>query len=150
MKTVLLILRVIFGGLFIFAAVLKLRDPQTFFDAIMAFKILPAHLARLATFALPWTELLAGAALIVGYQTRSAAALLSTMLVAFLLGILSAIQRDLDLTCACFGKLEVPCKGPVGMCHVVRNAVLIAMGLTIAAFGAGKCAVEGRRPAKGA
>ena len=160
MKTLLLILRLILGGLFIFAASVKLSDPQGFFDSIHAFK-LPAyfsqnlglhmgdaaHLERLATFAVPWLELLAGLALVFGYCTRGAALVLSALLVFFLFGIYTVLARKMDVTCGCFGKFEIPCQGAIGWCHVGRNTVLLAFGLTILSGGSGRFALEGVKKA---
>lgn len=160
MKNVLLILRLGLGGLFVFAASVKLSDPQGFFDSVHAFK-LPAyfsdnlglrmgdasHLERLATFAVPWLELIAGLALIFGYCTRGAALVLSSLLAFFLFGIFTVLQRKLDVTCGCFGKFEVPCRGPIGMCHVGRNFVLLTFGLTILMGGPGRLALDLRTKA---
>lgn len=141
----LLAVRLVLGGLFVFAAVVKLSNPQGFADAILAFKTgLPKHLAQLATFALPWCELLAGLCLIVGLWARSAAGLIAVMLVAFLGGIVSVMVRGLDVECGCFGKFEIPCTGGVGVCHLVRNVVLLAMAVAIAWRGAGRMALDNR------
>ncbi len=141
----LLVLRLVLGGLFVFAAVVKLSNPQGFADAILAFKTgLPKHLAHLATFALPWCELFAGLCLIAGMWTRSAAGLIALMLVAFLGGIASVMVRRLDVTCGCFGDFEIPCTGAVGACHLARNLVLLAMALMIARLGAGRGALDDR------
>lgn len=158
MNTFLLFARLILGGLFIFAASVKLSDPQGFFDSVHAFKLpayfsqslglnmsSTAHLERLATFVVPWLELLAGLALVVGYCTRGAALVLAALLVFFLFGIYTVLARKMDVTCGCFGKFEIPCQGPIGWCHVGRNSVLLAFGLTILFAGSGRFALEGFR-----
>ncbi len=156
MPNVLLILRVVLGGLFVFAASVKLSDPQGFFDSVHAFR-LPAyltqnlglnmgdvtHLERLATFVVPWLELVAGLALIAGYAARGAALVLSALLVFFLFGIYTVLARQMDVTCGCFGKFEIPCRGAIGWCHVVRNSVLLTFGLVILFGGAGRWSLEG-------
>lgn len=138
-----LLLRVLLGALFIFAAFMKLRDPQQFAFAVSAFKILPDHLVILATFVVPWTELIAGTALVLGFWTRSAAVLLALLLGVFLAGIGLVLYRHMDnVNCSCFGKFEVPCKGPIGWCHVVRNSVLILLALTTCALAPGPLAID--------
>lgn len=144
----LTIVRLAVGGLFVFAAYNKLADPQGFVDSIKAFKILPAHLTILAAYVVPWIEMLAGAALIVGLWSRSAALVIALMLVAFIAGISSVIYRGLDVKCGCFGKFEIPCTGPVGMCHIARNSVLLLLTLAALTWGPGRFAIDARAATK--
>jgi len=137
------VLRVALGGLFVFAAMMKLAELQQFAFAVKAFAILPDHLSHLAAFVVPWIELIAGIGLLLGLWTRPAALVIGAMLAAFIAGIVSVIVRDLDVTCSCFGKFEVPCTGPVGLCHVIRNLVLLALSLGVMWYGPGRMAVDG-------
>lgn len=139
-----LVLRVFLGGLFIFAAGMKLRDPQVFVQAVMAFKILPDHLAVLATFAVPWVEMIAGVLLVLGLWTRAAALVVSVLLVMFIAGMGHILMQGEKVHCSCFGKFEWPCDGPVGPCQLVRNGVLLLVSLTLMFLGPGRLAVEGR------
>lgn len=136
--------RVILGGLFVFAGVLKLMNPQLFQQSIAAFKVpgLPGHLEILLTFVVPWCEITAGAALLLGVWTRSAALMLSTLLLGFISLIASVLIRGMDVKCGCFGKFEIPCTGPVGPCHLIRNSVLLALGLVVVFFGPGPLAID--------
>lgn len=134
--------RLVLGGLFLFAAYVKLGDPQQFAFSVHAFKILPEHLSILATFAIPWVEIVLGACLVLGCWTRAASILLFLLIAGFLGGIISVIVRKMDVTCGCFGKFEIPCTGPIGICHVVRNTVLLAGAAYIALAGPGPVAVD--------
>ena len=140
-----LVFRVILGALFIFAAVMKLSSPASFALAIAAFKIIPEHadhVTKLAAYAVPWIELVCGVCLILGLWARSAALVLCLMLVAFIAMILSTMARGMDVSCSCFGKFELPCTGPVGWCHIVRNAVLLAVAAFVLRKGPGSLAVD--------
>lgn len=138
-----LVSRVILGGLFILAGVLKLQNPLHFKQAILAFKITtPEHLTTLATFALPWTELLAGVLLVLGWWARPAAGVLALMLAAFIAAMASVMLRGIDTHCSCFGKLEFPCGSSVGWCQIIRNSVLLAFAAVVLARGAGSLAIE--------
>jgi uncharacterized membrane protein YphA (DoxX/SURF4 family) len=137
---IVLVARVFLGALFIFAAVMKLSNPQSFAEAINAFKILPDHLVVLATFVVPWIEAVLGVALILGLWTRSAALVLSLLLVAFIAALVSVLDKG--ITCSCFGKFEIPCSGPVGWCHVIRNTVLLALAALVVAKGPGSLAID--------
>jgi putative oxidoreductase len=142
-----LVLRVVLAGLFILAGVLKLSDSQSFANAVLAFKIIPVpsgdRLVVLTTYIVPWTELIAGTCLLLGLWARASALVISLMLVVFIGGILSVMLRpDVDATCGCFGKLEFPCGNKVGACQLVRDVVMLAMGLFLVAKGPGALAID--------
>jgi uncharacterized membrane protein YphA (DoxX/SURF4 family) len=141
---ILLLLRLFLGGMFIFAATVKLNDPQGFSESVKAFKILPDHLAQLATFAVPWIEALCGVALVLGLWSRASALVIALLLAAFIAGIASVLSRGLSVSCGCFGKLQPFCSGPLGMCNIIQNAVLMVIGLLVAAFGGGLISLDRR------
>lgn len=145
-----LVCRVILGGLFILAGTMKLMKPQGFADSIMGFKMLnpdtQGHLIITMAYVIPWTEVIAGTLLVIGLWARASAAIIVSMLLAFIGGVVSVILRDIDTKCSCFGELEWPCTGGVGWCQVVRNTVMIAMAAPIFRWGAGSLAVD--RPSK--
>jgi uncharacterized membrane protein YphA (DoxX/SURF4 family) len=137
--------RLILGGLFVFAAWMKLSNPQAFADSVLAFKIIPEkaeHLSTLTTFVVPWIEMIAGVMLIVGLWARAAALVLSLMLVVFIVGIASVLYRHMDVSCGCFGKFEWPCRGNLGYCQIGRDVAMLAMGLIVVARGPGPLAID--------
>ncbi|HLP85259.1 MAG TPA: DoxX family protein [Phycisphaerales bacterium] len=146
-----LICRVLLGGLFIFAGILKLGKPQGFADAIMGFKMFDvdahSHIIVTLTYVIPWTEIVAGTFLVLGLWARASAAVIVSMLTAFIVGVISVIVRGIDTKCSCFGELEWPCTGGVGWCQVVRNCVMIAMAIPVFFYGGGSLAV-GKRSAE--
>lgn len=130
----LLVVRVALGAMFVFAAWMKLKNPQAFADSVLAFKIFGQadHLVVLTTFVVPWLEMICGVLLLLGLWSRAAALSLFVQLLIFTGGIISVLYRKLDVSCGCFGEYEWPCKGPVSICHVGRNTVLLlAMGLLV-------------------
>jgi len=140
-----LVTRVALGGLFIFAGVNKLLNPQHFLQAIDAFKIIPKeadHLSVVGAFTVPWIEILAGAMLVLGWWARASALVIGSLLLVFLGAIISVLARDLSVSCSCFGKFEIPCTGPIGVCHIVRNAVLLALAIIVIAWGPGPLALD--------
>ncbi len=162
LRLLALVCRVTIGGLFVLAALAKLMPagkhdiagrvvetvgPQQFFFSIRAFEILPDHLARLGTFAIPWTEGLAGLFLIFGLWTRAAAWMLSAALGAFIAAIISALQRDLSVSCGCFGSFKLFCGDVLGWCNVWQDAVMLALALVPALFGPGFLAIDNVRRA---
>lgn len=151
----LLLVRVVLGVLFIFAAWMKLKNPQAFADSVLAFKIFGRadHLVVLTTFVVPWLEVICGALLVLGLWSRAAGIALGAQLLIFTGGIISVLVRKLDVTCGCFGEYEWPCTGAVSMCHVGRNAVLLLAAGLLAWRGGGVAGLDGllwRRPSRGA
>lgn len=124
------------AGLFLLAAYNKLigpNGPQLFMASVQAFKLpLGDALTRFATSATPWVELIAAVLLLRGVWSRAAATVLSLLLVLFIALIISALVRGLNVECGCFGKLSPFCKGPLGMCNLIQNGIMLAAGLLIA------------------
>jgi uncharacterized membrane protein YphA (DoxX/SURF4 family) len=128
-------IRLLIGSLFLWASWAKIHPangPQLFATAIVAYKIdFPNHLITLATFAVPWTEALAAALLILGLWTRAAAAVIASMLLLFIGLGLSALSRHLNINCGCFGDGTLLCKGGLGWCHIGENSLLTALTLFV-------------------
>lgn len=137
----LLLARVVVAAVMVLAGIVKISDPQQFAFSVKAFKILPDHLAVLATFVFPWLEVLCGVLMLLGLWTRAAALVAALQLAAFIGAILSVLARDMSVTCGCFGKYDLVCSGPLGWCNVAQNAVLLALALLVVARGAGRLAV---------
>lgn len=151
-RFLLLVLRVVTGGLFLWAATMKLRDPLEFYFSIKGFKLLPEHILDPLAFVVPWTEIVCGVALVVGAWSRSAALVIGGMLVVFMGAILSVILReDVHVECGCFGDFTLMCPpGAVGWCNIGQNAVLLAIALPVMIWGGGMLSVDralGGRPA---
>ncbi len=91
------------AGIFIYAAIDKIRDPLQFADSVAAFGILPAVFISLLALCLPPFEILCGL-LMLGPRTRRIGALAITLLSAiFFTALASALFRGLTLNCGCFG-----------------------------------------------
>lgn len=94
--------RLALGGIFIYASLDKIAHPRAFAGIVANYAILPDWLVTLPALALPWLELLAGLLLVAGIWTRSAAALLSLLLLAFILALAINALRGIDMSCGCF------------------------------------------------
>jgi uncharacterized membrane protein YphA (DoxX/SURF4 family) len=102
-KIIVLLLRVIVGGIFICAGVLKVIDPTQFAKDVDNYRMLPFAASAAVALYLPWLEIIAGAALGTGVWHRGASLVIGAMLLAFLIALGSAWARGLDITCGCFG-----------------------------------------------
>lgn len=157
LPSICVVLRLALGGLFLVAAYNKLfilNGPQLFSTSIQAFKVFDPqsqeHLIQLATFVTPWIELVASIALIIGFWTRAAAGILGALLIGFIILIASALLRDLNVSCGCFGKISPFCPEKIGACNIVQNSIMLLAAMVIIACRRHVLAVDQlfRRPGK--
>lgn len=143
--SLLLAARVLIGGLMVYSGCAKLSDPQFFGFALRAFRLgFDESVIVYAAYALPWTEVVAGALTLVGLWTRAASTILVVLFLAFVAGISSLLVRDLHVACPCFGKLKLVCDGAMGWCHITRNLVCVAISLPLVLMGGGRVSVDDR------
>jgi uncharacterized membrane protein YphA (DoxX/SURF4 family) len=102
-RYVLFAFRVIVGGLFIWAGVLKIADPIDFAANIQNYRITSHDLSFLVALILPWLEVLCGLFLIAGVLKRASSFLISLMLAGFIILVLVTVLRGIDVDCGCFG-----------------------------------------------
>lgn len=95
--------RLVVGGVWIAAGVLKLPDPAVGVRAVRAFQLLPEAIVPAVGYGLPILEIVVGVLLIVGLGTRVAAAVSALLQLAFIFGISAAWIRGLEIECGCFG-----------------------------------------------
>ena len=93
----------IFGGVFIFSGLVKVRDPQLFLMQIRGFHLLGDPYAAWVALGLPWLEIFCGIAVVIGFLRRGGLILLGTALVVFIIVLAIAWGRGLDIECGCFG-----------------------------------------------
>ena len=109
MNVLNLLLRLAFGGFFVYAAATKLFGPLglvSFTDDIRTFHILPDPWVGWLAMTLPWFEIFCGIAVIIGPLRQGALVLLNLCLVVFLVALISAWVRGLDVSCGCFGHAD--------------------------------------------
>jgi uncharacterized membrane protein YphA (DoxX/SURF4 family) len=98
-----LLLRLVVGGVWIFAAALKLPDPARSVAAVRAYQLLPSSVVPTVGQLLPVVEVVVGVMLVIGLLTRGAAVISSVLFVAFIIGIASVWARGINIDCGCFG-----------------------------------------------
>ena len=122
-----LLTRVFLGLLFVVSSLEKIVDPASFAHSISNYKLLPPWLPMTAATILPWLELFCGFALLSGIFIRGSALLVSAMLIAFTLAVISGLLRGLDISCGCF--TQDPAAGKIGWMKVLQNSSLIVLSL---------------------
>ena len=74
------------GAVFVAAAIPKILDPPAFAHMIYNYRLVPGGLVNALALVMPWIELLAGLALVLGVWRREAALVAGALLVVFLGG----------------------------------------------------------------
>lgn len=100
-------LRVILGAVFIWAGTMKVLDVDSFVETVGYFKISPFDVEpwdMWLGYMLPVFEVLVGSALILGVLLRGAMVSVLLLLAGFLVAVISAHSRGLNIECGCFGK----------------------------------------------
>jgi peroxiredoxin len=128
-QLVVLLVRVALAGVFIVAAVGKLRDLERASTAAHDLGV-PGGMAKLVGRALPGVELAIVVGLLVTATARWAGAAAAALLVVFSVAIAVQLGRGRRPSCNCFGG-----DAPIGIDTLVRNAVLAAAATTIAVVG---------------
>ena len=90
------------GAIFIAAAIPKITDPPSFAHMIYNYRILPGGLVNISALVMPWVEILAGLALILGVWTKAARNIIAALLLLFIVAIAFNLMRDNAIDCGCF------------------------------------------------
>lgn len=123
------ILRLLVGGAFMYAGVLKIADPAKFALDVGNYRLVPHEWTHLVAILFPWIEVAAGLFVLAGIWLR-AAALVSTMLTGlFFFVIVSALARGLNIECGCFGTMG---GHYAGLVQLALDATLFALAALLA------------------
>ena len=116
--------RIAIGVLFGLAGLAKLGDLGSFADQVHNFRIVPVPVEHLVALTLPWIEVVAALALILGIRARAAAVLVTALMAVFTLAVIAALARGLDFECGCFGTADAT---RVGAVKVVQNVGMLML-----------------------
>jgi uncharacterized membrane protein YphA (DoxX/SURF4 family) len=125
--------RLLIGAILIYAAYGKLREPWFIFAMYVDnFHMLPEWGVNLVARALPWTEMVIGAMLIVGVWVRWAALVATVMSAVFFVANLHAYLTGSELDCGCFGASVQFSRRTI--LYLDAAMLIISLGVTIYAF----------------
>ena len=90
------------GAIFVIAALPKIADPPSFAHMIYNYRLVPSSLINISALVMPWVELLAGLALILGVWKAAARNVVAVLLAVFIVAISINLFRDNAIDCGCF------------------------------------------------
>lgn len=125
-----LVARLVTGGVWIVAGLLKLPHPADSVRAVRAYDLLPEAVVPMVGHLLPVLEVVVGLCLVLGVLTRGASVVSSLLFAAFVVGIASAWARGLSIECGCFGGGgEIPDATATYPGEIARDVGLLALSL---------------------
>ncbi len=154
-RAVIWIGRLVLGGIFVYAGISKIIFPNThlwpmfvlkfsistnitnFAYQVDAFKMLPPWGVQFVAHILPFTEVLLGLLLLIGWRLRIWASLLTVIMLGFFVVVTRAYLLHMNINCGCFAAPE-----PIGPKKILEDAALslLAVLMTVFAF------IEARKP----
>jgi len=127
-----LIVRLVFGCLFLASSMPKLRQPYDFLGSVYGFELVGPRVGIFVAIMLPWLELLAGICLIGGIFIGGALLAGAAMSAMFTFVLASAVQRGLEISCGCFSPSDASI---VGYSDVIRaTAMFVAAAAAYICF----------------
>lgn len=119
--------------IFLYAGYVKILDPKQFFIDISNYQILPDYIVYISSYFLPPFEIIIAVCLFIKSKSKVALFLISSLLIIFLIAIISAWIRGLDISCGCFGK------GSSSLTMTfIRNCVLLTFAGIICLYNKNK------------
>lgn len=97
-----IIIRTVLGFIFLYASLDKIIYPQKFAEVIYNYRLMPIELLNICAIIVPWVEAFIGVSLLIGFRVDVSAFMLSVITFFFILMIISAIVRGLNIECGCF------------------------------------------------
>ncbi|MEE4261924.1 MAG: MauE/DoxX family redox-associated membrane protein [Desulfobacteraceae bacterium] len=122
-RVIILVARLILGGVFVFASIDKILHPTAFAEAVYNYQILPDSLINLTAMLLPWMELVLGSLLIFGIWMPGAVLVSNLLLLTFIGVLIYNTSRGLDIHCGCFS--TEPSEDPLSIWTIARDVVFL-------------------------
>jgi len=132
LRILLLLGRLVLGGIFVYAAYAKLRNPWMLFGmSLDSYHMLPDWAIAPIARSMPWVEMSLGLLLLAGWGLQWVGACASAMLVVFIGAMIHAQSRGLAIDCGCFGIGE-----RLGPKTYLRDGLFVALAIavTVGAF----------------
>ena len=125
--------RWIIGLTFIYASYHKIFVPADFAKIVYGYDLFPNDAINLIAIILPFIELIAGLALILGIYPRSAVLIINGMLAAFIIVLSINLIRGHEFDCGCF---SAKAGGYLSSTEptMVRDIIFLLLGLQIFLF----------------
>lgn len=133
-KWICVVLRVILGGLFLYAGLVKASDSQQFALGLVPFTFLPAHSTGFLAVAIAWTEVLAGVLILLPRIYPVGAAMIGGLCLVFIAVLSWALWNGIVIPCSCFGDGGTPSSEAM-IAAAMRDIFLLAGAVAVPLLG---------------
>jgi uncharacterized membrane protein YphA (DoxX/SURF4 family) len=128
------------GLVFLSSGIIKVPQRRDFIYVVVAYRVLPARLSIAYRMVLPWIEILLGVMLLLGVRTRVAGVASVALLFSFTFAVVLNVARGrMELNCGCFGPRR---RDPISVRTIIRNLILVLLGLVASTLGSGQMVPE--------
>jgi uncharacterized membrane protein YphA (DoxX/SURF4 family) len=141
--------RLALAGIWAWAGLAKIADPDVATRAVRAYEIFPETLVKPIAWGLPFVELGLAVLLLIGLACRPAAWASAVLFVAFIAMIGSAWARGLSIDCGCFGGGGASSNGDAARYaqEMARDLVFLALAVFVAAGPSSYLSIDRRMTA---
>jgi uncharacterized membrane protein YphA (DoxX/SURF4 family) len=148
-RAVILIGRIVLGGIFLYAGYAKIFLPNMnphppikialalFAMQVDSYQMLPPQGVDFVAHTLPFAEIALGLLLLIGWQLRIWGTLTSLIILGFFAAVVRSYALGLQINCGCFANPE-----PLTISTVFRDGLLAALALVMTVFAF----IEARKP----
>jgi uncharacterized membrane protein YphA (DoxX/SURF4 family) len=135
--------RLVLAGVWAWAGVAKLGDPDAAVRAVRAYDILPETFVKPFAWGLPFVELALALLLLLGLATRPAAWASVVLLLVFIGATASVWARGLQIDCGCFGGGgQSSADATSYLRDIGRDGLLLCVALLVAAGAPSRFAID--------
>ena len=127
MRWLWIVLRIILGGIFIYASLDKIINPEQFAHALSNYRLLPRGLENLFALLLPWAEVTIGIFLILGLFEWVSLTLYNILMLTFMAVIALSLMRGLNISCGCF--TSDPNADKITWLSMLRDSLILVLSL---------------------
>ncbi|MDT8418920.1 MAG: MauE/DoxX family redox-associated membrane protein [Desulfuromonadales bacterium] len=121
--------RLLLGGTFFYAGIIKGDDPVVFAGQVANYQLLPYAWNYLVAAILPYLEILCGLLLLLNRWVRPSTLILGALNLLFMVALVSLIVRGIDIDCGCFRPDAEVKTSPLSA--LIRDLGLMALVLMI-------------------
>ena len=133
-RTASLVARILLGVIFLVSGAEKLAGMEAYALAISKYDMLPASFSNIFAALVVWAEIAIAVLLIAGAAVRGAALLTGGLLTMFIIAVLSAMLRGLEIDCGCFQPGSGTEPEQVGWPKIFENLALLAAAVFLIYF----------------
>jgi putative oxidoreductase len=129
-KWLVVALRVLLGGIFLYSGLIKASSSAQFAIALAPFTFLPETWLRPLAIVLPPFEILAGSLILISSTKRIGAGVIFVLCVLFAVVLGWALANGIIVSCSCFGEDEQPSAAKMALA-LARDLFLAGLALVI-------------------